>query len=211
MGSIVELARIKWIFLLLAIVQLSALGSCPWKDGLELFRIDETPKPSKIMTKEEIKEDLECLKIILQNKYIATDFVSDIPLISRLEALINSAKSKSNDQLLDDIFELHSGFYDIHLGYKLNHKKKRSKPVSTSIVKSPTDYQFETLIKRKDHLYFRPKYLSNVLSVEQDQLISFLKSNDVNTVLDLRGNNGGDNEFAFELVRTLLPKISMFQ
>ncbi len=158
------------------------------------------------MTKEETKEDLECLKIILQNKYIASEFVPDIPLISRLEALINSANSKSNDQLLDDIFKLHSGFYDIHMGYKLNNSKKRFKSLSTAIVKSPTDYQFETLIKRKDHLYFRPKDLSNVLSVEQDELVRFLKSNDVNLVLDLRGNNGGDNEFAFELVRTLFTK-----
>lgn len=209
------------VLLLLFIQPLcKAAETCPWErlSGLEMTRFDNINSNNSMLTKKQVLEDLACLKILLQNKYVAQDDFPNINLISRLEILEQSATDQDSSQLVDSLFNLHQGIPDVHLSYRVNNIVKK---YSTSIgqqVNLKESLDTEKIYNREKYIYFKPdKILMPEMSLAQKEFIQLIKTEDKNLIIDLTETRGGGGDFPKELASALftsqqiIPKTKRLQ
>lgn len=185
-----------------------AFAECPWVKWkpLEILAFNYDDTFISDLTAQQVKEDLECLRIVLKDSYSLQKMLPQNPIINRLDKAINQAQPFSSLQFLDQIFSLHQGLSDLHLGYQGGGNSKRfvtENPIRVSI---DEDLDSEKIYDRPNYAYFRPGRLLPELTSGQKDFISFVGVHDKNLVLDLRGNRGGDNIFGQSLVESIFSK-----
>lgn len=186
------------------------LAACRWEKmlGEKIMRFDSDLSLNKELTANEVKEDLECLKIVLRDHYVAIDFYKDIPILTRLDEKIQNSYPSSSIDLIDNIFEIHDGAIDIHIAYSLWHSdyfKSFYKPNKAN-VKASEEFAKEKVLDLKGFIYFKPGDLRDTISKPQMDFVEFVRDNDKNLVIDMRGNPGGDDPFIDLLTETLFSQ-----
>lgn len=197
-------------FILLPIFFVASLASaeikCPWanRSGLEMMQFDYSDDKNPQLTEAEIQEDLACLKILFQNKYVAQDDYPSISLTGRLQALSQNTPAMKSSQLIDLIYNLHQGMPDVHLAYQVNGSTKKYISPAGQQVDLNEKLDSEKVYNRDGYIYFKPaEILMPELTTSQKELIGLIKSGDKNLVLDLRETHGGGGSFPEELASNL--------
>jgi hypothetical protein len=206
-----------FFFALFITVSLHA-SDCPWTkmNGSELMAFDSDNSVDKQLSSSDVKEDLECLKILFKNFYVAQITYPNIDLTGRIELEILKSKETSSLEFMKRIFKLHEGMYDIHLSYELNWEPLKFESLSKQQVSLNEELEFDEMYDRPNYIYFRPGSLVN-FSTKQKYFIDTMASTDKNLVLDLRGNAGGDSKFAKGLSEAIftsnqkIPKTTKLQ
>lgn len=150
---------------------------CPWENrsGLEMMQFDYSDDKNPQLTTAQIQEDLACLKILFQNKYVAQDDYPNINLIGRLEGLSQSASAMKSSQLADLIFNLHQGMPDVHLSYQVNGISKHCVSPAGQQVNLNENLDSEKVYNRDGYIYFKPaEILMPELTSAQKELIGLL-------------------------------------
>ena len=187
---------------------LSASASeCPWLQfkGSEMMAFDSAYSVDKSLTQDEVEADLKCLKILFKNYYIAQKIYGDDKLILRLNQEITSNKSSSSRELMARIFSIHADMTDIHLAYTLGDEGKRFQVVEKKEVKLSEELSHDTVYQKGNAFYFRPGSLINS-SLQQQAFIELVRKTDKDLIVDLRGNGGGDDQFAYDLAEAIFTK-----
>lgn len=166
---------------------------------------DSDNSVDKTLTSSEVKEDLECLKILFKNFYVAQMIYPEIDLIHRVDQEISRSQTTSSKDLMKRIFYLHKDMYDIHLSYELNWEPLKFEPLSKKEVTLSEDLNYDEIYNRSNYLYFRPGSLIH-FTAGQKSFIETISNSDKNIVLDVRGNGGGDDVFAFSLAEAVFTK-----
>lgn len=179
-------------------------AECPWVNlrGAEMMAFDSDLSVDKPLSKDDVESDLKCLKILFENFYVAQTFYGDDVLISRLNQGIKEAQDLSGQELMKKIFALHQGMTDVHLGYSLGEEEARFTTFNKKTVELSDELPYDVVHDMGDSLYFRPGSLIN-FSDEQKAFIELVGQTDKNLILDLRGNGGGDDDFAYALTEAL--------
>lgn len=196
----------KTLLLLTFFCLTASAAECPWLSytGAELLPFDSDLSVDKSLTEAQVEADLNCLKLLFQNYYVAQRIYGEDKLISRLNLEISHKSPLTSKQLMEKIFSLHEGMIDFHLNYSLGDQQLRF-PSSGRSVEVSEDLDPETLYTRKNAIYFRPGSLMAV-SAPQQAFIKLVAKTDQNIILDLRGNSGGDDQFAYDLTEALFTK-----
>lgn len=184
-------------------------SECPWleKDARALLNFDSDNSYEKTLSKTQILQDLDCLRIIIENKYSGTDYFKDIDLLARIENAKLRSKASSTKELLKLIGEIHEGITDAHLSYSIyGEEDLRFFIVKNNTVELKQVFPEEKVIENDKYTYFKPGFLDNSLSENQVAFIKHINANNRNLVIDLRGNGGGNDEFAKQLVESLFTK-----
>lgn len=181
-------------------------SECPWleKDARTLLNFDSDNSFDKPLTKVQAEEDLDCLKIIIKNKYSGTDYFKNIDLLGRIENAKKLVEKLSSSELLSLIGEIHEGIVDAHLSYSIHDSSRLGFfSAKENLVELKQNFLEESVVEKEKYTYFKPGFLDSSLSEGKVKFINYIKKNDQNLVIDLRGNNGGDDEFAKHLVESL--------
>jgi hypothetical protein len=181
-------------------------SECPWlgKDARVLLSFDLDKSSEKTLSKTQVLQDLDCLKIILKNKYSAIDYFRNIDLLERIDRAKKSSESSSTTGLLRIIGEIHEGITDAHLSYSVyGGENLRLFTPKNNPVELKQDFPEEAIIENDKYTYFRPGFLDSSLSEGKEAFINYIDNNVKNLVIDLRGNGGGDDELAKQLVESL--------
>lgn len=101
--------------------------TCPWRTTKDLIVPPEVfgqSDPEKILTKEEIGQDLACLSDLFKKQYAAVEYYKNLdPNISLIDRVIQFAANAtpiSNYNLMPILFDtIHKDAYDGHLNYWL--------------------------------------------------------------------------------------------
>lgn len=200
----------RFLIALLFLFSGLARGSaCPWigKEASVLMRFDSDNSFNKSLSRKEVEQDLDCLKLVLANKYIAQDYYPSINLAIKIESKKRDFNIRSSGALLAAIEEVHEGIVDAHLSYSLHHGERINffNQIERH-VELKQDFQKEEVIEQDKYTYFRPGFLNGHLSQAQNQFVDYVRSHDVNLVIDLRGNGGGDDELAKALTNSLFTE-----
>jgi len=191
---------------LIASISVSAV-ECRWKTmlGDELMSFDSDQSINKSLSKDEVQEDLECLKILFNNYYVGQEVFKNIPFIARIEDKIGQADNSTSLELLDNIFQLHTGANDIHIGYHIwsTGDMRSFYQAEDSLVTIDKDFNTEEIIEQSNYVYFKPTDLSDQLTDGQAEFVDFVIHNDKNLIIDMRNNPGGDDVFADKLVEAI--------
>jgi hypothetical protein len=184
----------------------ASASECPWlnSDAKVLLSFDSDNSYEKLLSKKQVIEDLDCLKLIIENKYSGVDYFQNIDLSARIESAKNVAQDSTSLGLLSIINDIHQGVVDAHLSYSIySGESLRFFTPKENRVGLKQDIEEEVVLEEDKYVYFRPGFLDSALSVGKQDFIKFISNNDKNIVLDLRGNGGGDDKFAEELVKAL--------
>ncbi len=206
-------------------VSISAIANasvtCPWSKPDDLLVIDSARSlPSKKLSRDYVLQDLNCFKVI------ANQYVYDYPnppslLLGRLASLQALNGEYAASELASKLFNLHDGMTDFHFGYQIGEqslelkKKKKKEVVLTDALESKKIIPVVT--KNGPATYYRPEDFFGDLTQDQTQFIRRVSKSDSNFIIDLRGNGGGDDNFAFELAKVLftrsekIPQAKSFQ
>jgi hypothetical protein len=181
---------------------------CPWvhKTGNDLLNPGRPSDEVVNLSQIQVQEDLSCLKIVLSQYYAYHITYPSNEIVSRLEKAMSNAKPLSNIEFLDQIFSFHNGYTDLHMSYQTAGVQKRFEIQNPIAVKLSEDLNAEQIYERSEYTYFKPGKLLPELTAGQSAFIEYLTKNDRPLVIDLRGNRGGDNAFAFSLVDVLFAK-----
>jgi hypothetical protein len=197
-----------------------AEAKCPWESysGLQMAQFDYSAAKNASLTTQQIQDDLKCLEILLQNRYVAQDDHKEIDLIGRLRNLSSKVTDMDSVHLLDLIFNLHQGLPDVHLSYQVNNIVRQYNGPSGEQVELSEQLESEKVYDRGDYVYFRPaQILMPDLSQPQKDLIEIIKNNDRNLVIDLRETRGGGGPLPQELATNIytaaqhIPSDTTFQ
>jgi hypothetical protein len=193
--------------IVISLLPMSLFASeCPWigKDARALLSFDSDNSYEKNLSKTEVLQDLDCLKIIIKNKYSATDYFHNIDLLERIDSAKESSEVVSTTGLLELIGEVHEGITDAHLSYSIyGGEELRFFTAKNNPVELKQDFPEEKVIENDKYTYFKPGFLDGSLSEGKESFIDYINNNDKNLVIDLRGNGGGDDELAKQLVEAL--------
>lgn len=192
-------------FLLLVFIFSSAIASeCTWIKlrGSEMMAFDSDLSFNKYLSQDEVESDLKCLKILFENYYIAQKVYGEKNLLLKLNQEISNAKPLSSRELMARMFALHSGMTDIHLSYTLGDEVEKFKIEKKKSVKLSEELDHDIVYEREGTLYFRPGSLTH-FSIEQKSFIDMMGRTDKDLILDLRGNGGGGDDFAYALSEAL--------
>lgn len=173
--------------------------------GSDLMAFDSDNSVNKNLSSDEVREDLECLKILFKNFYIAQMIYPKINLISRVDQEISRSRPTNSQNLMRRIFSLHRDMYDIHLSYELNWLPLKFETSSKKEVKLSEDLNHDEIYDRSNYLYFRPSSLIH-FTAGQKRFIETVSNVDKNIIIDIRGNGGGDDAFAFALTEAVFTK-----
>lgn len=167
-----------------------------------MMAFDSDLSINKPLSKDKVEADLKCLKVLFQNYYVAQKIYGDKRLTSRLDREIQNPKPLSSQILMKRIFALHSNMTDIHLSYALGEEAARFKPTDKKVVQLSENLEHDVVHDKGSALYFRPGSLIN-FSPEQKSFIELISKVDKPLILDLRGNGGGDDDFAYALTEAI--------
>ena len=178
---------------------------CPWQtwSGSDFFNLDVEFGREELLSAHQIREDLDCLRTLLTNVYSYDAIDSDHVILKRLENLSNSAQPSSNTDFVNQIFSLHLGFTDTHLSYQGGLNEKRFSGNQSPRVILSEELEEGKIIDRGQFVYFKTGDVPSPITQAQYDFIEFVRKNDRNLVIDLRGNGGGDDGFAHELAKAL--------
>lgn len=184
-----------------------AMASCPWEKqtAADLFSFSSDLSKNKNLTQFEIEEDLECLRLLFANYYVAQNYYTQFPLGARIDELKKKTISRDSLSLMDEMFGLHKGMIDMHLSYRLFQEQKQlnfSSPTKKQ-VSLTEDLPHDKVVERENYTYFRPGKLMTVLNEGQQEFIDYISNNDVNLVIDMRGNGGGNGLLINQAVEIL--------
>lgn len=193
---------VVFLILLPFIAQAQINTSCPWSMGSSLKLSKEKDK-KVYLNADQVKEDLECLKLLIESHYVAKNHYPENVIPLRIKQMISASQSIYNTDLIEKIFKLHENIYDLHLGYNLLGSDFQFESTSKKLVKLKPELESERVYEIKDYVYFKPGDLYGELTAAQDNFIQFVHDHDKNLVLDLRQNGGGDDIFAFRLAEAL--------
>jgi hypothetical protein len=199
----------KSLLLSISLILSISVGAaeCRWKAmlGDELMHFDSDQSTNKKLSKNEVQEDLECLKIIFNNYYVGQETFKDISFISRIEEKIIFADKSTSLELLDNLFQLHNGAKDLHVGYHIwsTGEMRTFFKAEESLVTINKDFKSEKIVKQANYTYFKPGDLRDQLSDGQSKFVDFVINNDKNLIIDMRNNPGGDDVFVEKLVEAL--------
>lgn len=161
---------------------------------------DYSENKNSDLTRQQVQEDLVCLNILFQNKYVGQDAHPEIDLIGRLQKLNAEAQAMKSSQLLGLIFDLHQGLPDLHLAYQVNGVTRQYRGADGKQVELSENLDSEKVYDRGNYVYFKPaKILMPDLSIPQKDFIELIKQNDKNLVIDLTETKGGGGLFPDEL------------
>lgn len=197
------------IILFIGISTSSAFAAdCPWvnKKGNDLLSFDFYADKVVSLSKDQVQEDLLCLKIVLSQFYAYHVTYPNNEIENRVEKAISNAKPMLSTELIDQIFSFHTGYVDIHLSYQGGNIDKRFKKQKPVTVKLSEELAEEQILERSQYTYFKPGKLLPKLTDAQQKFINYVVKNDRPLVIDLRGNRGGDNTLAFALIDVLFTK-----
>lgn len=184
----------------------SANTQCPWQKlkGRDLIQFSYSDSSNNELSTLEVQEDLACLKILFENRYVGQDENPEINLIERLNQLSLQAVPMKSSQLIDLIYNLHNGIPDVHLGYQVYGISKRYRGPNKKQVQLNENLENEKIYNRKSFIYFKPApILDPELTKAQSDLIEIVKNTDQNLVLDLRETNGGGGSFAEKMAENI--------
>lgn len=179
---------------------------CPWLKlkGQDLLHFIYSDNTNRDLSAVQVQEDLACLKILFENKYVAQDSHPEINLVGRLNKLSQSATPMKSSQLLDLIYNLHQGIPDLHLGYQVNGIYKRHSGEAKKDVSISENLDTEKIYDRGTFVYFKPaEILMPQLTDSQKSFIELVKKNDRDLVIDLRDARGGGGPFAEDLAQNI--------
>lgn len=188
---------------------LAEAAVCPWDKlkGQDLLQFSYSDSLNKDISAVQVQEDLACLKILLENKYVGQDSYPEVSLVSRLNKLSREATGMKSSQLLDLIYNLHQGIPDVHLSYQVNGEVKVYSGEGKKQVAINENLDSEKVYDRGHFIYFKPaKTLMPDLTDSQKSLIDIVKSSDRNLVIDLRETRGGGGPFAEDLAQSIFTK-----
>jgi hypothetical protein len=199
----------------------NASVTCPWSKPNELLAIDSARSlPEKKLSRDDVLQDLDCFKLI------ATQYIYDYPnpptlLLGRLASLHAEEREFSASELADELFELHDGMPDFHFGYQIGEQILELQNSGKKEVALSQQLESKKIIpvvtKNAPATYYRPEDFFGDLTQDQSQFIRRVSNTDSNFIVDLRGNGGGDDKFAFELAKVLftrsekIPQAKSFQ
>lgn len=179
---------------------------CPWLKlkGQDLLHFSYSDDVNRDLTSIQIQEDLACLKILFENRYVGQDSHPEINLVGRLNKLSLAATPMKSTQLLDLIYNLHQGVPDVHLGYQVNGLNKRYSGEAKKEVAISETLDSEKIYDRGTFVYFKPaEILMPQLTDPQKSFVELIKKNDRNLVIDLRDVRGGGGPFPEELAENI--------
>jgi hypothetical protein len=181
-----------------------ALAGCPWTSAEALFRLDsDRHDPERLLTYSEVTEDVACTRLILEHFYAGQESVETSPVLRRLRAFTAPAQGIRAKELLTTLFGFHQDVYDAHLGYELGDLRAAYRPHAARLVTSAPELPEETVLATSRSVYFKVGDMKGELTSAQSQFIDLLKRHDGPVILDVRGNGGGDNDFAEAIARAL--------
>lgn len=184
----------------------SIASECPWigQDAQILLAFDSDNSYEKKLSRKQVQQDLDCLNLIIKNKYSGTLYFKEINLSQRIEKAVEFAENSTTTGLLDIINGIHEGIIDRHLSYSIHGGTKLDFSKENKIaVELKQVYPDETIIETEKYTYFKPGELDNAISKGQQNFLDYIKHNDKNLVIDLRGNGGGTHQFVKPLVESL--------
>lgn len=181
---------------------------CPWvkQTGNDLLNALHPSDKIVNLSQSQVKEDLSCLKIILSQYYAYHITYPENQIVARLENALINPQPVSNVDLLNQIFSFHEGFSDLHVSYQAAGMQKRFETQNPVAVKLSEDLIDDQIYERDQYTYFKPGKLLPSLTAGQSSFIKYISKDDRPLVIDLRGNRGGDNTFAFALIDVLFTK-----
>jgi hypothetical protein len=206
MNSIRAAFHICIFSICLLFVRSTYSADCPWSrmSGLAMMEFSYDDNFDAFLTAQQVREDLECLKIVLANSYALRLQYPENLILERLTNAIAGAAPTNSKMLSDKIFALHAGWPDLHLSYQVgggrSNRFETQNPVNVAISE---ELEPEKIYERATYTYYKPGDLLPTLTQPQADFISYIKNNDANVVLDLRGNGGGDNTFGQALLDSL--------
>lgn len=168
-------------------------AECPWMKmkGSELFGIDTDLSYSKNLSLHEIKEDLECLQIVMRSHYAPLVFERRIDFESNIKKQ-SWEEVQNSQQFAQKLFELHNDKIDLHLSYSLYKEQINysftQENLKTVILKP--ELATEKIIEKDHYIYFRPQSFVNQTKT-QKRFLDLVRKIDKNIILDLRSNGGG--------------------
>lgn len=180
--------------------------NCPWEklSGNDLLHFSYTDTDNKDLNFVQIKQDLNCLKILFKNYYVGQEHYTGKGLIKRLDQLASQNLNMKSSELVDKIFGLHQDMLDIHLSYQVAGITKRFLPSNPQQVTLSETLEAEKIYDRPKYVYFMPgERLYPNLTEAETNFINLIKTNDKNLVIDLRNSRGGANTLAEELAVNL--------
>ncbi len=188
----------------------SASVTCPWSKPDDLLLIDSARSlPEKKLSKNHVLQDLDCFKLIANN------YVYNYPnppslLLGRLASLRAEEREFAASELADKLFELHNGMPDFHFGYQIGDRSLELQSSGKKEVALTQSLESKKLIpvvtKNAPATYYRPEDFFGDLTQDQSQFIRRVSNSDSNFIVDLRGNGGGADNFAFELAKVLFTR-----
>lgn len=199
---------VKFSFLVFVLIGSFAYAdiSCPWLNlkGQDLIQFIYSDDINHDLTKTQIQEDLACLKILFENKYVGQDSHPEINLVGRLNRFSQEATPMKSTQLLDLIYNLHQSIPDVHLGYQVNGISKIYSGETKKDVGISENLESEKIYDRGNFVYFKPtEILMPQLTDSQKSFVELVKNNDRNLVIDLRDIHGGGGSFPEELAANI--------
>lgn len=178
---------------------------CPWQNwsGAEFYDLDINPGYEKSLNASQVREDLDCLRILFLNVYAYNGVGLGHALVKRLDGLSDSAQAMSNSAFADQVFSIHSGFIDTHLSYQVANREWQFSGSHNPRVTLSEDFEVGKIIDRGSFVYFKTGDVHPPITESQNEFIDFVRNRDRNLVIDLRSNGGGDDAFAQELAKVL--------
>ncbi len=179
---------------------------CPWLKlkGQDLLHFSYSDTANPDLTRVQIQEDLVCLKILFENKYVGQDSHPEIDLVSRLNKVSLEVTPMNSTQLLDLIYNLHQGIPDMHLGYQANGFLKSYSGEIKKDVGISENLESEKIYDRGNYVYFKPaEIFMPQLTDSQKSFVELVKKTDKNLVIDLRDVHGGGGPFPEELAKNI--------
>lgn len=171
--------------------------------AMSLLQFDTDKSHEKKLSKFEVMDDLECLKLMFANRYVGLEYYDSINFSKRVDNLSLQGVDSSL-KLLDRIKRLHQGMNDAHLMYEVfGVAQVGFSSLKDEKVELVQNYSHEKVYERREYTYFRPGFLRNVISEGMQDFVALVADEDRKYVLDLRGNSGGDDAFAEALAQAL--------
>lgn len=193
------------MFLLPVFIHLGFAADCSLvgQPAMILLQFDTDNSYKKDLSEFEVRDDLECLKLMFGNRYVGLEYYDSIDFSKRVDNL-NLIGIDSNVKLLHAIKSLHRGMNDAHLKYEIfGVSEVGFSSFRDEKVELVQNYAEKKVYEEKGYTYFKPGFLSNVISREMQGFVELVAEGDRKYVLDLRGNSGGDDAFAEALAEAL--------